>query len=128
MLGGALFDGTDLEDADFASAELMGADLSTALKADDAHFDTAYYDATTVFSPDMDASGMYEVMGTCPLDPSLMLIDMDGDGAGDECHELRSTPLPEPGGLAMLGCGSALLLALRRQSPARQRQPAFLPG
>jgi hypothetical protein len=66
----------------------------------------------------MDASGMYEVMGACPSDPSMSLIDMNGDHTGDECHEL--TALPEPGALAMLGSAIGLLVPLARRRTAKR--------
>jgi hypothetical protein len=113
LLIGALFDGTDLEDSVFAGAELMGADLSNAVKADRADFDGSYFDATTLLSPDMDTSGMYEVMGACPSDPEMMLVDMDGDHEGDECHELHA--LPEPGALSLVAAGGALVVGLSRR-------------
>jgi hypothetical protein len=108
----AVIDGADLEDAVFFGADLRSVDLSTAENTDSARFDTAYFDESTVLNAEMDSSGMYEVTGECPSDPSLIHIDTDGDGQGDECHQL--TPLPEPGALALIS-GTALLFALSRR-------------
>jgi hypothetical protein len=108
----AVFDGTDLENAVFWGADLRGADLSTAVNADSADFDTAYFDVATVFSGAEDTSGMYEALAACPTDPSQWLVDTDGDGIGDACHEMA--PLPEPDAITALACGIALLGRLAR--------------
>jgi hypothetical protein len=117
VLDGAVLVGADLKNASFAGAMLLGADLSSVRSGRHADFDGAYYDARTLLDPSIDTTGMLEVLGICPRDPGLYLIDSDGDGLADTCQ--GAIPLPEPGGALGVVSGAALLLALRaRRRPA----------